>query len=131
MPYRFDDSRWPVVICEMVGVSTDAEIDEFIRTVAQALSRRVPHYVIIDARRGESMSSKHRRQIADWVTRNQPELRAHRVGLALVAESALIRGALTAIYWLHAPPYPTKVFARIEEAEAWGHELLEQAAPAR
>jgi hypothetical protein len=128
MPYAFTDSKWPIVICEPIGVSTDGDIDEYIRTNEQAVARHEPHFVIVDARQGESMAAVHRRRVADWVTQNEPALRAYRVGLAFVSESALLRGVLTAIYWVRRPPYPTAWFRTLQEAEDWGNELLRQRA---
>lgn len=38
---------------------------------------------------------------------------------ALVLNSALVRGIVTAVFWLHRPPYMTHVCESLEEARAW------------
>lgn len=126
MPYAYDDSRWPLVVCALSGVSTDADIDEYIRTHEAAVARHDPHFVIVDARRGQAMSATHRRRIADWVSLREDDLRVYRIGLAFVAPSNLLRTVLTAIYWVRPPPYPTKALSTIFEAECWGAKLLSE-----
>lgn len=45
-------------------------------------------------------------------------------GEATVLESALVRGGLTAIYWLSPPGYPWKIFGDMSEALHWAQAQL-------
>lgn len=54
MPYAFNDSKWTIVICEPIGVSTDGDTDEYIRTNELAIARREAHVVVVDARQGQA-----------------------------------------------------------------------------
>ena len=123
MPYEHDESRWPIVISRSIGESQDADIAAYI-AAHEAAIRRGPHVVILDARHGVNMSGKHRKQAADWIREAGPRLTAARLGLAFVSDSAMVRGLLTATYWLTTPGYPHEVFKTMEDAEAWAHELL-------
>jgi hypothetical protein len=43
-----------------------------------------------------------------------------------VLASPLVRGAVTAIFWLRPPPFATKTFERASEAFAYGKLSLER-----
>ena len=42
------------------------------------------------------------------------------VGCGLVFQSTVLRGILTAIFWLKKPEYEVRVFADVTEAVVWG-----------
>jgi len=44
---------------------------------------------------------------------------------AIVTDSALVRGAMTAVNWLHRPRVPTTYVATLEDAERWARERLD------
>lgn len=83
---------------------------------------------MLDARDANQMSAAHRKRVAEWLTLHREELRRYHVALAFVSGSALIRGVLTAIYWLHPPPYPYKMFGALDEAKAWALEMVRERA---
>jgi hypothetical protein len=120
MPYDHDESQWPIVLCRPSGNSTDEDIVTYIAAHGAAL-RRGPHVTIVDARGGQSMEAKHRRQITDWIKANAAELRLNRLGAAFVSDSVVVRGILTALYWVAPPPYPYQIFKTMNEALAWSH----------
>ncbi len=47
-------------------------------------------------------------------------------GMAIVAKTALMRGATTAVYWLSPPVYDYKIVSSLFEAIRWGHSQLEK-----
>src|SRR4051812_32086536 len=55
-----------------------------------------------------------RKKIADAST-----TLASKPAFALVSQSALLRGVMTAINWIRPPSYPCKAVATLDEAERW------------
>jgi hypothetical protein len=123
MPYEHDESQWPLIVCRTIGESTDEDIQAYI-TAHEAALARGRHVVVIDASAGKNMGHVHRRQIADWVRARSAALHERRAGLAFVSRSALVRGMLTATYWLTPPPYPTHIVSTLDEARKWALDQL-------
>ena len=46
---------------------------------------------------------------------------------AIVTDSALVRGAMTAVNWLHRPRVPTTYVASLDDAERWARARLADA----
>jgi len=126
MPMQSDERDWPILLCKAVGESTDEDIAEYLRWLEQLLARKKRHVLIVDASAGKSMKGTHRQQIAQWNKNNATELRKYRAGLVLVTDSAMLRGVLTAIYWISAPPFPYHVADTTVRARIWAREQLEQ-----
>lgn len=126
MPMNANERDWPILLCEAVGESTDEDIEAYLRLLEEVLRRRERHVLIVDATRGKAMKGTHRQRIAAWNKRNAEALRLYRAGLVLVTDSAMLRGIVTAIYWISAPPFPYLAMSSIERARFWAHEQLEQ-----
>jgi hypothetical protein len=43
---------------------------------------------------------------------------------AIVTDSALVRGAMTAVNWLHRPRVPITYVASLDDAESWARARL-------
>lgn len=121
-----DDALFPIIVQRLRGVIADADIEAMIawydRLFAQARGR---HAVIVHAEIGHRpLSAPQRRRIADWQNRNIDRRRALAVGTAIILESSVQRGALTALNWLAAPPAPQKAVGTMREALDWCIEKL-------
>jgi hypothetical protein len=67
----------------------------------------------------EGMDPSQRRMLTERLAEDE-ELNARICrGLAMVFDSAMLRGILTAVWWVKKPPYPQKVFKNVEQAKAW------------
>jgi hypothetical protein len=117
-----DVSRHPLVLVRYGRQFSDADWSVLIERVA-VLIRRGPFGMINDVRGGAVPTPVQRRTIAALYEANEPEIRAHFLAGALVGDSLLLRGVLTAMRWLRPAPHPVEIFATIGEAEAWilGH----------
>ena len=119
MPYIQDRSQFPLVIDVMSGESHDEDIARYIAAHKELLDRKQIYAAVLDARAGKMMSAPHRKQIADWLKSDKARLEQFHASLAFVAASAILRGILTAVYWVAPPPYPYKIFEHIDDAKTW------------
>ena len=124
MPFRADDRNWPLLLIEASGDSSDQDLEQYLGELSRKLAQKVPHVVVVDATLGKSLKATHRKMVADWNRAHAGELRRYRLGLALVTPSALLRGLITAVYWIFPAPFPYRCFDSTAEARKWGERLL-------
>ena len=77
-------------------------------------------FLVIEARAGLRPPPEIRKMQAEWLEQNQEYMKRSVLGIAFVIDNKLVRGALTAIFWVSRPPVPYRVFATLEEAIAHG-----------
>ena len=63
---------------------------------------------------------------ADWLNTCRPMLDECLVGVAFVMPSVLVRGALTAIFWLSRLSAPHVVYKDLDDALGWALELARE-----
>ena len=121
---RLDDSQFPLVVTVWPeGDVTDAELEAWI-AASKALWDRGPQAALHVGMRATGLTSVQRKRMAELSKQNERRLRDVVVATAIVADSPLVRGIVTAIHWVAPPPLPQRVFARRSEAEAWLREQL-------
>lgn len=85
-----------------------------------AVIARLDRYAIVyDMRRAALPTAHERRILADFARSEGPKLRRSCVGVVFVVESALIRGALVAMFWLQPMTVEHYVADRPEAADPW------------
>jgi hypothetical protein len=85
-------------------------------------------FIITDIARMRQVAPAGQRTIAaEWLKRNAALARRTSVGGATVSPSAILRGIITAVFWLQPSPTPFFVLATRHEAMAKGIELLQGA----
>lgn len=106
--------------------SSDEEIDEFCRAhVAWARAHMHPHAHMFDMRHATTLTAKQRRRYSQHVEDMHAAGDTYwNVGVAYVAESPLVRGAITAVFWIAPPPFPYKVVSTPEEGRRWVEQQL-------
>jgi hypothetical protein len=67
-----------------------------------------------------------RRIAADWVKRNDPVAKVATVGGATVTPSPILRGIMTAVFWLQPSSRPMHLVATRPEGMLKGIQLLEE-----
>ncbi|HSC88484.1 MAG TPA: STAS/SEC14 domain-containing protein [Polyangiaceae bacterium] len=128
MSHSYDDSRWPIVVSRAEGESTDADMEDYLSMLERMLARRERHVIIVDATGGKLLKGQHRKALAEWTRQNEAALRRYRAGLALVTSSAVLRGMITAVYWLTPAPFPYQPVSNMDEAWRWAEAQLVQRA---
>jgi len=123
---RFSTQDWPFVVTTIVETMEEAETTEYLDTfLAQVVGRRSPFVSIVDARKmTRAPTAKVRRMIADWETANGELGPRYNRGVAFVTDSALVRGAMTALQWISPPKVPTVYEATMEAALVWARTRL-------
>jgi hypothetical protein len=124
MPFAWDASDWPIVVCVQEGEFSMEDAEAQISSYEEALARRAPHVVIIDARRARVIVPATRKRFAQWVKGREVDLASYRLGTVTITSSPVVRGVLSAIYWVSPPPYPHTVVASRADAERQAHEWL-------
>lgn len=130
VPVRLSTQDWPFVVTTIVESMDETETTEYLTSfLDQVVNRRTPFVSIVDARRmTRAPSAKVRRMIADWEQANGDLGSRYNRGVAFVTESALIRGAMTALQWISPPRVPTVYEATMESARVWARTQLGEAA---
>jgi hypothetical protein len=126
-----DDSLGSILVSTSFGVTTEKltrQTFDWLHTFSAAVRARKSHYVtVIDARGAARPPASVRGLIATLTD----ELRAFAPGVELgslfVAESALIRGALTAIMWVSRSSWQPIMVSSCDEALQRGAQILRNA----
>jgi hypothetical protein len=118
-----DHSRFPLVVLRNGRRFTDADF-QAVTVHLEELLRRGPFGVLNDTRGSPMPSPLQRRIIIKFYEDFDREIRAHLLATAIVGDSTLVRGVLTALQWIRPAPHPVKVFASMVDAERWVIGLL-------
>ena len=130
---RVDTSNWPILLMDSGAyVASDAELGGALDCVTQvyracrAAGEKCAH--ITDISRATNIPpATQRRMAGEWVKRNRELMAATCVGGGAVTPSAIIRGIVTAIYWIQTPPTPQVIVATLDEAMGASFKYLEDA----
>lgn len=115
-----DESLFPLVFSAFPTRFEDHDIDRYLDAFRAIHDRGEPFLHLSDLCRAGSMSSSlMRKKAARFVEEEGERSRRLCLGSAQIADNALIRGAMTAIYWLSPPPYPSAVVSSLDEGIAF------------
>lgn len=120
-----DMSGWPVVVTRPhAGVLLDRELDAYLQLFRQEIRGRTGLYVsIVDLRESPVLTPTQRSMLASGMGADEASQKQC-LGAALVFSSALLRGVLTAIFWLRKPAHEVRIFGSVIDASLWARELL-------
>ena len=85
-----------------------------------------PYGLLADLHQVLGGNAVQRRIIAEYERKNRPSEVRFSTGQAIVSDRRLVRGFVTAIFWLEPPVYPYRVFEQRHEARLWALEDLER-----
>jgi hypothetical protein len=121
--YRVIDEFDPIRVLVQVSPTTDENLREHLD--AQLLEmqsnrgRTRKTVVVIDASLGTRPTPLQRKMQADWINEHRELLATTCLGVAFVIPSPLVRGALTAIFWIAQMPIPHTVHGSLASAIEW------------
>jgi hypothetical protein len=129
--WRIDTTRWPIMIITVLSPSIR---DDCLRkslsvAISMLAERGGPYSLVLDNRLVNYLPAMQRKMIADSMALRAERARSLCRGMALVMVSPLVKGLLTAIFWLRQPVIPTRVFTQLDEALVWAREVHSSAEP--
>lgn len=121
-----DVTHAPVYIARLPPKMLDSELEEYFFAVEKFFLNHDGRYALVtDTSFVQSATASQRRLVAESDIRLRDHDRQWCAGAGIVAKTALIRGAITAIYWISPPVYPYRVFSNLTEAVVWCRSLFE------
>lgn len=121
--YRVIDEFDPLRVLVQVTPTTDENLrdhlDAQLIEMRANRERRRKTVVVIDASLGLRPTPTQRKMQADWINEHRELLAATCLGIAFVIPSPLVRGALTAIFWIAQLPIPHTVHGTLASAIDW------------
>jgi hypothetical protein len=119
VPLLVERQALPLLALSYVDAYTDSELVQFLVDLEAVLQEPGQKACLIDLRRAQPGSAKQRQMQGQWISDNEAVLQRDFVATALVADSAIIRGTITAVFWIRPLPMPSQVVATVEAAMAW------------
>ncbi len=119
--YQFDEVRWPMVMIHSPR-NVDPELvdyDTFYAEVDRLLADGRPFTVLHDLRGVRSMGPDRRRRFVEYANSHMASVKQLICGYAVLLDSQIMRGVVTAVLWFVRPPMPMKVFTNQADAEDW------------
>jgi hypothetical protein len=128
---RLVTSYWPILVVEFpekrfADEDNRALLGHFEALMNDALRTSEKLFFVTDlSLMREFAPALQRQYTGQWIKRTSDLARATSVGGAQVTPSAVLRGIITAIFWIHPPPTPAVCVATRAEAMMVGIERLE------
>ena len=109
---------WPIVVSNISGKEHTEDTLRDAYAAWTEFMHRGPHVLILDMTEGNAGSTAAQRaRVADWIEANEGLLRAGRqLAHVLIFDSAMVRGIVTAVFWLRPPANPHFTARSIDEA---------------
>jgi hypothetical protein len=119
MPLVIDRTDLPVLRLCYIGDYSDAELATFLGELDGVLKLPGRKLCVFDLIRAATGTARQRQLQGAWIAKNEEALAREFAAAAIVTESAIIRGTVTAIFWIKPLPFPTKVVPTLSDADAW------------
>jgi hypothetical protein len=124
---------WPIILTEfperrVTDASLHAALAQLEAMLSEAARTRQRLFFITDLTVMREITPASQRQYTgDWTKRVAGLSRVASVGGATVTPSPILRGIITAVFWIHPPPTPVFSVSTRHEAMLKGIELLKAA----
>ncbi len=105
---------------QQIARATVEGLEGHVSVISDRMRRRSRHdpkvYTIQDNGDFPPAGAAERRVLSDWMARDFELIRTGTLGVGFVIPSAMVRGALTAVFWLSKLPAPYRVHGTLNEA---------------
>jgi hypothetical protein len=126
MPVEIHEERWPLVVVRASG-QADLASAEHVNTVFDRYFRKRERFAAIFDLRGLSLpDARCRAALGNFQKAHKTDFDTLLIADAMVLESRLLRGFLTAVNWLAPPSHPQRTFASPVEALTWAKNRLDE-----
>lgn len=119
MPLSLDQTALPLVRITYVEEYTDAELEGMLGELDALLQQSGDKVALIDLTKAKPGSAKQRQTHAQWIANQEAVISRKFAAAVIVTDSAIIRGTVTAVFWIRPLPIPTHITATAHQAEAW------------
>jgi hypothetical protein len=102
---------------------SDEAIEAIFAELRGHLSSSEPYALVFDMTRTGTPTALQRRKVVAHMADNAPAIRLVVRGLAVIAPSAVLRGVITAIFWVAPPAAPYRIFDDRDEAAEWAESM--------
>lgn len=120
----FDASLWPLLVVTLPQSQTDEDVERYLHALAMYRARKEPYAIVVNIDHSMGFTARQRRMQGEYIRNGIEESRLYLKGIAFVVTSSWRRGMLTAIFWIHPPPYGYEVFPTQEQAIDWAKSKL-------
>lgn len=125
LPVQIDRAALPLLRITYIDDYPDAELKRFLGELEGVLALPGRKVGLIDLTRAVVGTAKQRQMHAQWIEKYEGQLQKQFTAAAIVTDSALIRGSITAVFWIRPLPLPTHVAATVAQAQVWLSPYLE------
>ena len=119
MPLYVDRQALPLLLLTYVGNYTDDELLRFFAEIEAVLAMPGRKACLIDLRQATAGTARQRQLQGEWIRKHEDTLKRDFCAAAIVTDSALIRGTVTAVFWIRPLPFPSHVTGTLELAHNW------------
>mgnify|MGYP000512727133 CR=1 FL=1 len=113
-----------VVWVTVVGEPTDESYQAYIDDVAAAFRSQEKFVMLFDTGGLANLPARHREMLTQWLADTEDEFKGRWLGAAFVIRQRMLRGVLSAMYWLNPPYYPHKVVGSADVGWSWLRDIL-------
>jgi hypothetical protein len=125
---HLDTRAYPLAILDLSGHHIqDGDFITAMDAVETVFRTGDKTFLVVDLSHLVIAPATQRKYAGEWTERTMELQRARSLGGAIVATSAIMRGAITAVQWFAKPPAPSKVFATRDEAIVFAVATIEAA----
>lgn len=122
--FRYVEAMWPLWFYVQIADPSEAGLTahfDYLSNRMQARrqaprERRLAYVIQISPAHFRQANAQERSLIANWMQRDFQLMQDTAVGVGFVMDGALLRGALTAVFWLARTPVPYRVHGTLEQA---------------
>ncbi len=123
----YEWQRWPVVVIRAAAYEiSDEQFKEAMHHFGDEIRKRQGLYaMVVDTIGSYKLRPSQRRILTNYLKQEEELTKEFCAGQAMVMKSSLVRGIMTAVFWMYKPPYETKVFTKFDEAVACARQMVE------
>lgn len=124
---QFDVSMWPLTVITMPPVMTAADIEYMQACYELVFAATARHALIVDTTTFVRVpDATLRKQMKAFEDSKRQIIREKNIGSAIIIQSAVVRGAYTALRWISPQPAPNRAFPNAREAAEWCVQGIEE-----
>ena len=122
-------SEWPVLVMKAPpGSISDADLRTVMDHFTAEITERGGDFVFVnDLSNSPAITATQRQMLVEEMQRVEQLPNVRQLAVAMVFTSAIMRGMLTAVFWMRKPKHETEIFGSAGEALAWARERIARA----